>query len=80
MIVLMVRVCTPDCNSCILSSPALKSLGEQMYTPFWEAIGRLERCGVHVMAHMCGALAVNRCLFQLRDQSQHPKEVYKSVQ
>ena len=46
-----------------------------MDTPFWEAVDWLERCEFHVMALICDGFATNR-LFQLHDQSQHPKEVY----
>ena len=38
--------------------------GDQMYDPFWEAVGRLERYGFRV-------------LFRLHDPSPHPGEVYR---
>ena len=47
-----------------------------MYTPFWEAVGRLEKCGFCVMALVCDGLAANRRLFKVHDQS-HAGEVYK---
>ncbi len=36
-----------------------------MYTLFWKAVGRLERCGFHVMALVSDGLSANRRLFSL---------------
>ena len=48
-----------------------------MYDPFWEAVGRLERCGFKVMALVCDALAANRRLFRLHNPDAPAVEVYK---
>ena len=36
-----------------------------MYSPFWESVSRLERCGFKVMGLTCDGLSANRLLFKL---------------
>ena len=43
--------------------------GDQMFEPFWEAVGRLERCEFRVMGLVCDGLAANRRLFSLHGGS-----------
>lgn len=39
--------------------------GDQMYEPFWDAVGRIELCGFRVLALTCDGLVANRRLFRL---------------
>ncbi len=46
--------------------PCASLTGDQMFEPFWEAVGRLELCGFKVLALTCDdGLAANRRLFKL---------------
>lgn len=49
--------------------PCTDLSGEQMYDPFWEAVGRLEMCGFRVMALVSDGLSANRRLFRLHGTS-----------
>ena len=50
--------------------------GCQLYPIFWEAIERLERCGLRVIGCTCDGLSVNRRFFKLHDTKD---DVYKVV-
>ena len=39
--------------------PCNKLSGDQIYEPLWEAVGRLERCGLRVMALVCDGPTAN---------------------
>jgi len=77
MLVLMVRGLFNNLQFPYAQFPCCDLSGEQMYDPFWEAVGRLERCGLRVMALICDGLAANRKLFRLHDPSAHVGDVYK---
>ena len=47
--------------------PCTELSGDQMYNPFWEAVGRLELCGFKLLALTCDGLAANRRLFKLHN-------------
>lgn len=79
MLVYMVRGLFSTLEFAYAQFPCCELSGEQMYAPFWEAVGRLERCGFYVMALICDGLAANRRLFRLHDRSSRPEEVYKVV-
>lgn len=48
-----------------------------MYSPFWESVKRLERCGFKVMGLTCDGLAANRLLYKLHVP--HGEELVHSV-
>ena len=45
--------------------PCTSLCGDQMFEPFWEAVGRLERNGFRVMGLVCDGLAANQRLFSM---------------
>lgn len=49
--------------------PCTDLSGEQIYDPFWEAVGRLEMCGFRVVALVSDGLSANRRLFRLHGTS-----------
>ena len=49
-----------------------------MYEPLWEAISRLELCGLKVLCLTCDGLAANRRLFRLHDPT-CKTYIYKTV-
>ena len=77
MLVLMVRGLFNTLEFPYAQFPRTDLSGEQMYHPFWEAVGRLERCGFCVMSLVCDGLSANRRLFRLHDPASHPDDVYK---
>ena len=42
---------------------------DHRFEPFWEAVGRLERCGFRVMGLVCDGLAANQRLFSMHGGS-----------
>lgn len=76
MLVLMVRGLFSSLQFPYVQFPCCELSGDQMYVPFWEAVGRLERCGFRVMALVCDGLAANRRLFRLHSSLQQG-DVYK---
>ena len=79
MLVLMVQGLFGNLQFPYAQFPCADLSGEHMYDPFWEAVGRLERCGFHVMALICDGLAANRRLFRLHSPCLRPGDVYKVV-
>ena len=77
MLVLMVRGLFNTLEFPYVQFPCTDRSGEQMYHPFWEAVGRLECCGFRVMALVCDGLSANRRLFRLHDPASHSDDVYK---
>ena len=71
MLVFMVRGLFSNLEFPYAQFPCAKLTGEQMFLPFWEAVGRLERCGFKVIAATADGLSVNRHFFKLHgDDSQ----------
>ena len=77
MLVLMVRGLFSSLNFPYVQFPCNEVSGNQLYDPFWEAVGRLERCGFYVLALVCDGLAANRRLFRLHNPQASPEDVYK---
>ena len=65
MFVLMVRGLFSELKFAYAQFPCNELSGDEMYEPLWDAVGRLERCGVWVMALVCDGLAANKRLFRL---------------
>ena len=76
MLVLMVRGLFSRLEFPYAQFPCTAVSGDQMYDPFWEAVSRLERCGLKVLALTCDGLAANRRLFRLLDPDSN-SVVYK---
>jgi hypothetical protein len=79
MLVLMVRGLFSTLQFPYAQFPCTDLSGEQMYEPFWEAVGRIERCGFKVMALVCDGLAANRRLFMLHKHTLVKEDVYRVV-
>ena len=45
--------------------PSISIKGDLLFDPFWEAVSRLERCDLKVLALICDGASVNRRLFKL---------------
>ncbi len=73
MLVFMVQELFSNLEFLYAQFPCTDLSGEQLYVPFWEAVGCLERCGFRVMALICDGLAANGRLY---DPSARPGEVY----
>lgn len=67
MLVILVRGLFSQLKFPYAQFPCTSLSGDQMYDPFWEAVGRLELCGLKVLALTCDGLAANRRLFKLHD-------------
>lgn len=77
MLVFMVRGLFNSLQFPYAQFPCCDLSGERMYDVFWEAVGRLERCGFSVMALICDGLAANRRPFRLHNPGAKPGQVYK---
>ncbi|XP_065916190.1 uncharacterized protein [Dysidea avara] len=78
MLVLLVRGLFTKLNFPYAQFPCTALTGDQMYEPLWEAIGRLELCGLKVMCLTCDGLAANRRLFRLHDPT-CKTYIYKTI-
>jgi len=67
MLVLLVRGLFSNLNFPYAQFPCTALSGDQMYEPLWEAVSRLELCGLKVLCLTCDGLAANRRLFRLHD-------------
>ena len=67
MLVILVRGLFSQLKFPYAQFPCTELSGDQMYDPFWEAVGRLELCGFKVLALTCDGLAANRRLFKLHN-------------
>ena len=65
MLVLLVRGLFSKLQFPYVQFPCTSLTGDQMFEPFWEAVGRLELCGFKVLALTCDGLAANHRLFKL---------------
>ncbi len=74
MMVIMVRGLFTKLQFAYAQFPCASVCGYHMYDIFWEAVERLERCGLRVLACTCDGLSVNRNFFKLHDRD---KAVYK---
>jgi hypothetical protein len=57
--------------------PCTELCGDLIYDPFWEAVGRLERCGFYVLSLTCDGLAANRRFFSLHDPRGSAQDTFK---
>lgn len=65
MLVVMIRGLFSSLRFPYAQFPCSSMQGHQLYDLFWEAVGRLERCGFNVLACTCDGLSVNRRFFRL---------------
>lgn len=65
MLVLMVRGLFSKLQFPYAQFPCTAVSGDQFYDVFWEAVGRLERCGFRVLACVCDGLSANRRFMKL---------------
>ena len=65
IVVLMVRGLFTHLQFPYAQFPCASVTGDLLFDPFWEAVERLERCGLKVMALTCDGASVNRRLFKL---------------
>ena len=71
MLVILVRGLFSQLKFPYAQFPCTSLSGDKMYDPFWEAVGRLELCGLKVLALTCDGLAANRRLFKLNSRVVH---------
>ena len=67
MLVLMVRGLFSQLKFPYAQFPCTALSGHQMFEVFWDAVCRLERCGLKVLAVTCDGLSANRRLFHLHN-------------
>ena len=78
MLMMMVRGLFSKLQFPYAQFPCNELSGYQIYEPLWDAVGRLERCGFHVMALVCDGLAANRQFFRLHYPDAHSSSlIYK---
>ena len=77
MVVIMVRGLFTRLQFPYAQFPCTSVTGDLLFDPFWEAVSRLERCGLKVMALTCDGASVNRRLFKLHQTGK--QLVYKVV-
>lgn len=65
MVVMMVRGLCTSLQFPYAQFPCTSVTGDLLFDPFWEAVSRLERCGLKVMGLTCDGASVNRRLFKL---------------
>ena len=65
MVVIMVRGLFTHLQFPYAKFPCTSVTGDLLFDPFWEAVSRLERCGIKVMALTCDGASTNRRLFKL---------------
>lgn len=65
MLVIMVRGLFTHLQFPYAQFPCTSLCGDQLFAPFWEAVCRIERCGLKVLGLTCDGLAANRHLFRL---------------
>lgn len=65
MVVIMVRGLFTHLQFPYAQFPCTSVTGDLLFDPFWEAVSRLERCGLKVMALTCDGASTNRRLFKL---------------
>ena len=76
MVVFMVRGLFTRLQFPYAQFPSISIKGDLLFDPFWEAVSRLERCDLKVLALICDGASVNRRLFKLH---QTGKEVVHEV-
>ena len=77
MVVIMVRGLFTHLQFPYAQFPCASITGDLLFDPLWEAVSRLEICGLKVMALTCDGASMNRCLFKLHQTG--TQLVYKVV-
>ena len=77
MVVIMVRGLFPHLQFPYAQFPCAFITGDLLFNPLWEAVSRLEICGLKVMALTCDGASMNRRLFKLHQTG--TQLVYKVV-
>ena len=67
MFVLLIRGMFNNFTFPYIQLPCNSLSGDQLYHPFWEAVGRIELCGLKVLALTGDGLAANRKFFKLHN-------------
>ena len=75
MLVIMIRGLFSNLQFAYAQFPCSSLHGDQLYSIFWEAVCRLERCGFRVLACTCDGLSTNRSFFKIHGADQ--SMVYK---
>ena len=65
MVVIMVRGLFRHLQFPYAQFPCASVTGDLLFDPFWEAVSRLEHCGLKVLALTCDGASVNRHLFSV---------------
>ena len=78
MLVFMVRGLFTSLEFPYAQFPCKAITGDQLFNPFWEAVGRLERIGFKVLATTFDGASVNRRLVKIHDMGTD-EVVYKVV-
>ena len=65
MVVIMVRGLFTNLQFPYSQFSCASVTGDLLFDPFWEAVSRLECCGLKVLALTCDGASVNRRLFKL---------------
>ena len=76
MMVIMVRGLFSKLKFPYAQFPCSSICGYHLYDIFWEAVERLERCGLRVVACTCDGLAANRTFFKLHGDE---RQMYKAL-
>ena len=74
MMVIMIRGLFSKLHFPYAQFPCSSICGYHLYDIFWEAVERLERCGLRVVACTCDGLAANHTFFKLHGNE---REMYK---
>ncbi|KAL5497202.1 hypothetical protein EMCRGX_G013628 [Ephydatia muelleri] len=69
MLVFMVRGMFTKLQFCYAQFPCSKLTGDQLYDLFWEAVGRIENCGLKVIGVTMDGASVNRSFVKLHQHS-----------
>jgi len=77
MLVIMVRGLFCRLNYPYAQFGCSNLTGDQLFDPVWQAIGRLERLGFHVLALTCDGASPNRKLWKLHSQVEKNEMIYK---
>ena len=77
MLVFMVRGLFSSLEFLYVQLPCTTVTGDLLFDPLWEAIARLERCGLKVLAVTADGASSNRHLFKIHNPSSSTEITYK---
>lgn len=79
MVVFMIRGLFSHLEFPYAQFPCTNLTGDLLFDPLWEAIARLERCGLKMLAVTADGGSSNRRLFKIHDQTSPDKQItYKT--